>query len=282
MQPIRIALTASQADVWALVLTAAGIPNAVARDEAGWIVLAAADDAVRAGGALAAYEEERRERVAPVAREPYPWMSGVAVGLLLLWLFTVTGPPAPGSPWFERGAAAAGRMLHGEPWRAVTALTLHADVVHVAGNAVALAVLVPPLVQRFGAGAAVVILLLAGAGGNLVAAVAHTAAHVAVGASTAAFGAVGVLVAFPLVPGAARAPRKRWLAPVAGVVLLTTLGAARNADLIAHASGFCTGIVVGLAGSVAVRQRPRAIGQWLAGTLAGVVVAGAWALALRT
>src|SRR5229473_2344802 len=105
MQRIRIAATASQADEWALVLTAAGIPNTVEADASGWAVLA--DDTVRAHG------------------------------LLLLWSFTVTGTPAAGSPWFERGAAAAGRILAGEPWRAVTALTLHADVVHVVGNAVA-------------------------------------------------------------------------------------------------------------------------------------------------
>src|SRR5437763_159481 len=81
-----------------------------------------------------------------------------------------------------------------EWWRAVTALTLHVDVVHVAGNALAVAVLLPPLVQRFGAGAALWLLLLAGALGNVLAAMTHDPRHLAVGASTAAFGAVGVLV----------------------------------------------------------------------------------------
>jgi len=281
MQRIRIAATASQADEWALVLTAAGIPNTVEADASGWAVLA--DDTVRAHGALAAYDAERRERASPTpaAHEPYPWMSGVALGLLLLWSFTVTGTPAAGSPWFERGAAAAGRILAGEPWRAVTALTLHADVVHVVGNAVALTVLVPAIVQRFGAGAALLLLLLAGAGGNVLAAIVHDPRHVAVGASTAAFGAVGVLVALRLVPSEARPPGRRWPAPVAGVLLLVTLGSAPGADLTAHVTGFVAGVVLGFVAGVAVRRRPGPAIQWILGGLAAIAVAVCWRLALR-
>lgn len=279
MQPIRVAPTSSQADEWALVLTAAGIPNAVEPDAAGWAVLAAADDSVRAHAALAAYDEERRaEPARPL--EPYPWMSGIALGLLLLWLFSVTGTPS-GSRWFEPGAAAAGRIVAGEIWRAVTALTLHADMVHVAGNALAAAVLFPPLVQRFGAGAALLLLLLVGALGNVLAAMTHDARHHAVGASTAIFGAVGVLVALQLVPGEAPTSRKRWTAPVAGVLLLAILGASRGADLTAHAFGFAAGVVLGFATGIGLRRRPGPAVQWMLGALAALVVAACWRLALR-
>ncbi len=283
MQPIRVAQASSQAEEWALVLTAAGIPNAVEPDAGGWAVLAPADDAARAHAALAAYDEERRDEAQrrSAALEPYPWMSGVALGLVLLWLFSVTGAPRSGSPWFERGAAAAGRVVAGELWRTVTALTLHADVVHVTGNAVALAVLLPPLVQRFGAGGALLLLLLAGAVGNVLAAMAHDARHTAVGASTAAFGAVGVLVALRIVPGEALMPGKRWTAPVAGVLLLVTLGAAPGADLTAHAFGFVAGAVLGFVAGIALRQRPGPALQWMLGALTALAVAVCWRLALR-
>jgi membrane associated rhomboid family serine protease len=232
----------------------------------------------RANAALAAYDEEHRgeARRTPEAFEPYPWMSGVAVGLLLLWLFSVTS----GRPWFEHGTAAAGRIVTGEPWRAVTALTLHADVIHVTGNAVAVAVLLPPLVQRFGAGFTLLLLLLAGALGNVLAAMTHDARHVAVGASTAIFGAVGVLVALRLVPGEAPAPYKRWTAPVAGVLLLAILGAAQGADLTAHAFGFATGVALGFAAGIAVRRSPRAAVQWILGALTAIAVLVSWRLAL--
>jgi len=284
MEPIRVAPTSSQADEWALVLTAVGIPNAVEPDAGGWAVLAAANDATRAHAALAAYDDERRTEAprAPAVREPYPWMSGVALGLLLLWLFSMTGGAAARSPWFEHGALVAGRVLAGEPWRAVTALTLHVDVVHVTGNALAVAVLLPPLVQRFGAGVALVLLLLAGAFGNVLSAMTHDARHAAVGASTAAFGAVGVLVALRLIPREAPTTRKRWTAPVAGVVLLVTLGAARDADLAAHVFGFVAGVLVGFVGGVALRQRPGPAVQWILGLLTAATVALCWRLALRS
>ena len=203
-------------------------------------------------------DEEQRDRIPPgaVIVEPHPWMSGIALGLLVLWLFSVTGAPAAGSAWFERGAAVAGRVMAGEFWRAVTALTLHVDFVHAAGNALALAVLLPPIVQRFGAGCALCLLLLAGVVGNVAAAAIHDAGHTAVGASTAAFGAVGVLVALRLVPGAARMQGKRWTAPVAGVLLLVTLGAAPRADLTAHALGLVAGAALGFIAGVALRRRP--------------------------
>ena len=280
MQRIRVAPTAGQADEWALVLTAAGIPNEIEIDATGWIVLAAADDSARAQALLAAYDAEHRVDVAPPSA-PYPWISGVALGLLLLWLFTLTGPARRPSPWLERGAAAAGRIVAGEIWRAVTALTLHADVVHVVGNAVATAVLLPPLVQRFGAGVSLGLLVVAGALGNLLATVVHDPRHIAVGFSTATFGAVGILTALRLLPGEAPARARRWTALVAGVLLLVTLGAAPGADLTAHALGFAAGIAVGFAAGVTVRPRPRPPIQWVVGAAVVVVVAACWGVAWR-
>jgi membrane associated rhomboid family serine protease len=282
MQPIRFAATSRQADEWALVLSAAGIPNAVEPDGGGWLVLAAPDDAVRAHAALGAYDDERRSEAAPAAptAEPYPWMTGVAVALLLLWLFSVTGTRASGSAWVERGAAVAGRIMAGELWRAVTALTLHADVVHVAGNALATAVLLPPIVQRLGAGVALLLVLLAGAAGNLLAAMAHDPRHTAVGASTATFGALGVLVALRLVTRERSRPAKRWMAPVAGVVLLAMLGAAPGSDLTAHAFGFVAGLALGVMTGL-IQRRPRPAVQWALGAVAGLALAACWSLAMR-
>ncbi|MBM3219951.1 MAG: rhomboid family intramembrane serine protease [Candidatus Rokubacteria bacterium] len=277
MRAIRIAATSAQAEEWALVLTAAGIPNAVEAMPDGWALLAPADDAPRAHAALAAFDDERRAVAAAPEAPAYPWMTGVAAGLLLLWLSTMTTAPA----WAERGAAAAGRIVAGEVWRAITALTLHLDMVHVTGNAVGLAVLLPPLVQRFGAGVALLLLVLTGAVGNVLAAFTHDARHVAVGASTAIFGAVAILAALRVMD-AEPAPRgKRWTAPVAGVVLLMMLGTARGSDLAAHAFGFGVGAVVGVIASRAAPRRLGAITQWTVGGLVGLFVAVCWRLALR-
>jgi membrane associated rhomboid family serine protease len=283
MEPVRVAASLSQAEEWALVLSAAGIPHAVERDPGGFALLTAPEHVAYARGTLAAYEAETStgSGVPAAVPESYPWMSGVAAGLVLLWLFGLTGTPAPASHWFARGAAEAGRLLGGEPWRAVTALTLHVDLAHAAGNALALAVLLPPMVQRFGAGVALALLLLAGALGNVLAAMAHVPAHRAVGASTAAFGALGVLAALRLLPGEPGPRGRRWTAPVVGLILLATLGTGAHADLPAHAGGLIAGAALGLlAGAAARRRAPKAM-QWGAGALAALTVAGCWALALR-
>jgi membrane associated rhomboid family serine protease len=261
-----------------------GIPHRVARgDEAAFLVLVEADEATRARQTLDAFDEEERQRRAMAspapAPDPTPWQTGLWVGLLLLVAFALTGPPRAASPWFERGAAAAGPMLAAEPWRAVTALTLHADVAHVAGNAIALALLVPAIGQRLGAGLAVAVVLLGGATGNGLAAMAHAPGHRAVGASTAAFAAIGILAGLRLLPARHRRQTggRIWVAPVAGLVLLALLGGGRGVDVLAHAFGLLSGLGCGLVAALMRRPGPRA--QQALGALAALAIVVAWWLA---
>jgi membrane associated rhomboid family serine protease len=283
---IRATRRAVQADEWVLVLEAAGVPHRLARDDGGWILLVPSDESPRAVAALEAYDAEARrgprvgipERAAPGV----PWAVGLAAAAFLLVCFAVTGPPAAGSPWFERGAASASRIAGGEPWRAVTAMTLHVDAVHVAGNAVAASVLLPAVAQRLGPGLGLCLVLLAGAGGSLLGAQVHDSRLVAVGASTATFGAIGILAALQLfpVPGGAPLPRKRWVVVVAAVVLLAMLGTGREADVLGHALGLASGGALGLGAGAVLRRPPAASVQRGLLVLAALAVAGSWALAL--
>src|SRR2546422_4485816 len=68
-------------------------------------------------------------------------------------------------------------IVAGEWWRTVTALTLHADVPHLLGNAVASVVLVGAVSRELGPGLGLWLLVLAGAGGNALTAVAHGARY---------------------------------------------------------------------------------------------------------
>jgi membrane associated rhomboid family serine protease len=264
------------------VLTAAGIAHAVAGHDDGWSVLVFADDVHRAHAALAAYDRENAERMPSPEPPPYPWMSGVTVALLLLAIFSFTGPPGAGSRWFERGAAAAARVIGDEPWRAVTALTLHASTVHALSNAVATAVLLPPLVQRLGIGLALCLMVFSGAAGNVLSALVHDPRHIAIGASTATFGAIGALGALRLLPSptAGTTSRRGWMVLAAMLALLAMLGTAPEADVVAHALGLVAGAALGLATGAVLRQPPRAAVQWTLVALTVLVVAGAWALAL--
>lgn len=279
---IRVTPTEAQAEEWALVLTAEGIPHRLEPAAAGWMVVVPAPEAGRARAVLESYDDETRR--APASGLPegaswrVAWVVGVVAAALLLGIFAITGHPSPGSPWFERGAASAAHVLDGEWWRAVTALTLHLDSAHVAGNAVATTVLVPPIVQRVGPGYAVWLVLLAGVAGNLLAALVHGPGHVAVGASTSTFGAIGVLAAFRLrAPTVGRARWKPWLVPVAALVLLTMLGTGRGADVVAHATGLASGAALGLVTPHPARQVGTV--QWTLAALAVLAVVGCWQLA---
>jgi rhomboid protease GluP len=257
----------------------------VEAEGAEWALLVPAAEAPRARAVLDAYEEEAR--CEPDARgegapSPLAWALGLTVGALLLAFFATTGPPATVSRWFAQGAASAGLIRGGEPWRAVTALTLHVDAVHAAGNAVATAVLLPAVAQRLGPGVGLGLMLLAGTGANVVAAVVQDPRHVAVGASTATFAAVGILAVLRVLPGAAGArPRwRRWMVLSASLVLLSMLGTGGGADVLGHALGLVTGGALGLAVGAAARRPPRPANQWAVLILAALGVLGCWRLAL--
>jgi membrane associated rhomboid family serine protease len=287
LQPVRVAPTWHQAEEWALVLGSAGIAHVVAPDARGSLLLVARDDVARAHEVLSAYDEEQRTPATVVEpsreTEPYPWMSGVTIALLLIGTFAVTGPPGESSRWFTRGAALAGRIAGDEPWRAVTALTLHTDGVHVLSNAVATAVLLPPLVQRLGLGVALCLVLCAGAFGNVLSAFAHDPRHLAVGASTAAFGAIGALAVLRLLPSDRPHDRRRggWVVVMTALLLLALLGTARDADVLGHACGLAAGTVVGFVAGGLVRRPPGMRVQSALALLAALAVTGAWHLALR-
>jgi len=282
---IRSARRAADAHEWALVLAAEGIPHLVEPDGAGFGVIVADDDVPRARAALDVYDGEAQAAAvprAPVASSEVAWTVGVAAGAALLAFFVVTGPPRDGSRWFAQGAAVAGHLLGGEPWRALTALTLHVDGVHVAGNALATAALLAAVVRQLGAGLAVSLVLLAGAAGNLLSALAQDPRHAAVGFSSATFGAIGILAALRLVPGATTpaSRRSRWLVPAASLLLLAMLGASPGADVLAHALGLLSGGALGLVAGVALRRPLGRRAQWALAALAVGTVAVAWRAAL--
>jgi len=278
---IRTTEQVNEANTWVLVLTAAGIPHRLETAESGWALLVPTSEIATAREALDASDQEQGDeapRRVDGSSVRVAWAVGLAAAGSLLVFFVVTGPWTASSRWFERGAAAAGPTLHGEPWRALTALTLHADSLHVLGNAVAAALLLPAIVQPLGPGLGVWLPLLAGMGANVVAASIYPPAHVAVGASTATFGMIGILAALQFSSPATRSDR-RWVIPIATLLLLTMLGTGRDADILAHMLGLVCGGGLGFL----VAGRRRALTNWLQWSLVGaaaLIVVGGWHLAL--
>jgi membrane associated rhomboid family serine protease len=283
---IRVSPDRRQVDEWATVLAASGISHRLRSRLDGWALIVAACDADAARESLEAYDRENsvdttRARSASVAPVRAAAGVGVAVGLLLIAFFAVTGPRANRSVWFERGGADAERIVAGQWWRTVTALTLHADAPHVVSNATTSVVLVGAAVYEFGPGVGLWLVLLSGAGGNALTAVAHGTHHDSVGASTAMFGAIGILAATRIMSRERRpVARKRWIVVAASLALLALLGTSPDADLLAHLFGLLVGGGLGLVAVPAQRWPVRPLTQWMLAIAALAFVGGAWLCAV--
>jgi rhomboid protease GluP len=262
---------------WGLVLAAAGIACEVARRGREWDVVVDADDADRAAEALAAYEAERvPPRAAALSVDEYgrTW-AGVVMGMLLVLASGLVGSGTTATALFGAAEARADAIISGEAWRAVTALTLHADAPHLVSNLLAGTLVATAVCSAVGPGIGAWLLLATGASGNWLTAMLH-AGHRAVGASTAIFGGIGVLVGLAIL----RRRRRAWVPLGAGLALLGFLGTGERADLLAHFFGFIAGVVAGSAVAPApvLRSRPA---QWLLALAALGAVGGCWLLAIE-
>jgi membrane associated rhomboid family serine protease len=242
-----------------------------------WALLIEDQDAQRAEAAVAAFERENPLQVR--RSEPVRSTAGaVACGLVfffaLLTMYVWTGPDSPASPWFARGSADAAAILRGEWWRAVTALTLHGDAGHAVGNAVLGGLLLALLARSIGPGMASALVLLSGVAGTFAAAGLLRQNFVSIGASTAAFGALGSLAALP------RYRRRAWVRLGGGLALLAFLGTSKRADLAGHLCGFVCGVLLGAAVSLLPPLRNRAAQAVLA-VAAGSIPLVAWLAAFR-
>jgi membrane associated rhomboid family serine protease len=187
--------------------------------------------------------------------------------------------------WWSAGAAQAGLIVDGEWWRTMTALGLHVDIGHLASNLAFGSGLGLLLTQLLGTGLAWLAILLAGAFGNALCALLEPATHTAVGASTAVFGALGILAALAWRRQVAiwRLRLRRWLPFAAGLMLLAYLGVGgERTDVVGHFAGFVAGAALGA--PLAFKAPGRLQGaraQWACGTAAFAPFALAWLLALR-
>jgi rhomboid protease GluP len=154
--PVRVTHSRQQLDAWALTLSSRGVASRALKSDDTFELYVAARDVDFARAELDAIDREERDARRTAAADatlPRPQLSqhatlgAAVVALLLLAFFAITGPRADGGLWFAAGASDAERVLHGEWWRTVTALTLHADSAHVISN-VGIGTLVMAAVMR--------------------------------------------------------------------------------------------------------------------------------------
>jgi membrane associated rhomboid family serine protease len=186
------------------------------------------------------------------------------------------------------GEADSIAMVRGHQWwRAITALTLHADIGHLVGNIAAGAGFGFWLARYLGAAWAWTLIILCGALGNVFTAfLYYPNPHLSIGASTAVFGALGLLAGFGWYHSRKESRRghsiPEWILPLlAGVTLLGMLGTGgERTDIVAHLCGFGSGILVSIAFSFApIPSLKRYCRYWIGWVpVVGIVIA--WFLAL--
>lgn len=274
--------------LWALVLDARSVPCRIEQGDSGQHLLVPAEWLAAACWELRLFEEENRNWPPPAPRAR-PMVENTLATLSVLLLLAIFhnliqfGLPLPDGytpDWIALGSAQATEIRNGQWWRLVTALTLHADWIHLSGNLCIGGIFVIFLCRELGSGLAWSLLLGSGILGNLANAWVQSLDHSSVGASTAVFGTVGILAAINLVRYR-RQRQRRWVLPAAAALaLLALLGTeGKNTDLGAHLFGFVSGIALGMATEFLQEKfgRPdRLLNALLALASAGVVVAAWW------
>lgn len=214
----------------------------------------------------AAEQSERLERVEPPV---FPAGIGLALAwaLTLLAVFLWQGPDLQLTDRFCSSSRAM--VAGGEWWRPFTSLFLHADAGHLLGNVFLGGIFCVMVAQSVGAWRGWALILAAGTLGNAInAGLRFPADFTSLGASTATFGAVGVLVGTASVR-AWSSQTYRQLRPVLvplviGLVLMGWYGTGgetagtegNNTDVAGHFAGWASGVLLGGAAAAVAPVSP--------------------------
>jgi membrane associated rhomboid family serine protease len=268
-----------------LVLEARRIEHEVLESGGSWVLSVAPLQLHRAYEEIDRYSTERSApRIVPVPFVPFAGagIGALGYGLILLLTAYCAGAGLFEADWLSRGALDSGAAR--EWWRALTALTLHLDQEHLLGNLLFGAVAGMAAGRLLGPGVAWASILGAAALANTVEILITPVTHRAVGASTAVFAALGLLAGLAWRQGLNLQQRRwyRWAPLIAGVCLLTLLGAGNaHVDVLGHALGFLFGVGAGwlYARSGVPHSRGRRL-QIAMGAGAVLSLGAAWVLAL--
>lgn len=271
-----------------LVLSSVGISHHCNQASDSLVLSVATHDAPEASAQLKAYLHENKnwppKPVAP-ASDFIPLLQPptlLLIGCLAL-LYTVTGPWSEHSFWFSHGAGDAEAILtNKEYYRLITALTLHADTVHLLGNCLFGGFLFHFFCRLTGNGLGLFSMLFTATLANYINVVLHGNYHLFVGFSTAVFAIIGMLAMISREHQ--RGKRYLRILPfMAGAALLAMIGSSgERTDLGAHFFGLCCGLAFGwtLSRPALIKLRQSILFQTMLFILSITAIIIAWSTAL--
>ena len=145
------------------------------------------------------------------------------------------------------GLSDADKVMHGQWWRTITALTLHGDARHIASNLLSGYIVLTLLSYRTPLARMAPFLAVASALANFCTVLTVQTDFRSLGFSTFVFAAIGALavIEFRLMPRETHGQLRRF-APLCGAASLAVfLGLGENADILGHAYGFIAGLFCG-------------------------------------
>ncbi|MBR4676138.1 MAG: rhomboid family intramembrane serine protease [Victivallales bacterium] len=249
---------------WQLALQSARIPYSVEWDDDSPVLRVPAEYTEVARQELASYDYNNIDWPPEPLKEPSehekakPFMTIASLETALASLVILTGihirSVLSGEVWKTAGLWNAVKIRSGEPWRIVTALTLHTDEAHLASNLFWTTALLAIIGVDLGGGMAVLFMLLAGITSNL-AMLFLSAEHSSLGASTMVFALVGLLCTLRTADslkerrlhGGNFVSLLPWLPLFTGVVVFAFYGTAPGSDVLAHLYGLLSGLIWGIA-----------------------------------
>lgn len=275
-------LPQDRAETYSLVLASAGIGSELRRGGQGWELWTEDPRWEEASRIIQTYAEENRDdrlsSAQPGLQEYGKTLAGLWGALILLVCYVSIFQGNGLNTYARVYGASSGLILRGELYRCVTALLLHADAVHLVSNMLGIGIFATAVCSVTGWGVGWLMVLASGIAGNLMNAYFYKAGHLSIGASTAVFGAIGILSVLQFFKKIGQPDQRlKALWPfAAGMALLGLLGSSKNADLMAHLFGFFSGILLGALYFLAVKHPPGRRAQAASLLLVAFVLIAAW------
>ncbi|MGD9368556.1 MAG: rhomboid family intramembrane serine protease [Desulfobacteraceae bacterium] len=250
MRPLFARLSGETARVYGLVLSSSGIPYQTHAKNGLWSITVAAFYRRQAIDAVSQYLNENPVQAPDLHPAEVPGIrtySALYVAPVLALIHWAIVPGYEHQVFVEVLGADADQIMAGELYRCITALFLHKDWPHVVNNVAGLILFGTVASSISGWGVAWLMILISGAAGNVITALWYQENHIAIGASTAVFSALGLCTAMNLWRHARRSISswRCWLPLAGGLALLGFLGSSPHSDLLAHFFGFLAGLVTG-------------------------------------
>lgn len=272
-QLVELARSSDEEEIheFGLVVLSQRSPYWIAREGDSFCLLVRSAQADVLGRQIELYRQESLHwpPVSPEISE-----KGTSPGYAISWMLLLFVCHGLANRWPEAytlGKLSAEAVMNGEAYRCLTALFLHADSGHLAGNMLFGAVFLHLVARHTGGLPAWLFTLLAGSIGNFLNAwIYYPEDHYSIGASTAVFGAIGILVSLPagyMLRHASHRFFQSWAVPlVIGLVFLAWFGTgSEQTDTSAHLMGFVAGLPLGVAGGWIVARKCQTPGAAEAG-----------------